>query len=78
MPSRTVILGNEGDGEEIRGNNVAIFCPASGCGKVFMINTTTMDNGKRSCPKCNGSKVTLQTKEPYQGAKVFGALIEWD
>ena len=77
MHSKTVDLDNLGDDEDMYGNNAAFRCPVVGCGKVFITNTTRMNDGEKKCPKCGRSKVTL-TATGGRGTKVIAALVEWD
>ncbi|MFX1563982.1 MAG: hypothetical protein ACFFDP_11825 [Promethearchaeota archaeon] len=77
MPSRTYYPGEAHDEVDIFGNNAAFLCPVANCGKVFITNTTRMDDGLKICPKCGRSRVTLQA-EGGRGTKVVGATIEWE
>ncbi len=77
MPIRKVEPNILGNSEDIIGNNAAFKCAIEYCGKVFIINTTRIHNGKRSCPKCGKSTVTLKA-EGGPGTRVIEALIEWD
>lgn len=77
MPSRKICLNTLGNDEDIFGNNAAFRCPVTGCGKVFITNTTRMNDGARECPKCGKSKVTLKA-EGGKGTKIIEAVIDWD
>ena len=77
MPSRTYYPGNDHDEADIFGNNAAFLCPVENCGKVFITNTTRMNDGLKICPKCGRSRVTLQA-EGRRGTRIVEATIEWE
>ncbi|MDA8105140.1 MAG: hypothetical protein M0Z71_07120 [Nitrospiraceae bacterium] len=77
MPSRKYYPGDEHDEADIYGNNAAFCCPAESCGKVFITNTTRMNDGFKKCPKCGKSRVTLKA-EGRRGTRIVEATIEWD
>ena len=82
MPSRNYYPEDEHDEVDIHGNNAAFLCPVENCGKVFIVNTTSMDFSSKKCPKCGKSRVALQPRESKkggtQGGKIIKATIEWD
>jgi predicted RNA-binding Zn-ribbon protein involved in translation (DUF1610 family) len=76
MPFKKYYPGNEDDEVAIYGNNAAFRCPVENCGKVFITNTTRMNDGFKKCPKCGKSSVTL-TPEGRRGTRIIEATIEW-
>jgi len=82
MPSKKYHCDDKYDEVDIHGNNAAFLCPVENCGKVFIVNTTSMDFSSKKCPKCGKSRVTLLPKESKkggaQGGKILEATIEWD
>jgi hypothetical protein len=68
MPQRAI--DHTRDEDDWEGNNAAVTCPA--CRKVFIVSEL-IHHGKRACPKCGKSVVTVQG-----GRKTGGtALIDW-
>ena len=77
MPTKKYQQGNHYDEADIFGNNAAFLCPVENCGKVFITNTTRMNDGLKKCPKCGRSKVTLQA-EGGRGTRIVEATLEWE
>ncbi len=58
--------------EDWEGNNVAVTCPTPECKKVFVVSARIHD-GKRKCPKCGKSTVTIRGGRKSGGE----ALLSW-
>jgi len=49
--------------EDLYGNNAAVTCPVTSCGKVYIVSRFANGKKGRKCPKCGQSETIVNKKD---------------